>query len=606
MAFVFNAINNQLEDQKANIFGNQPGASAPGPTPSGASPGADGTTDVGSGGGGSSSATPGPKPVSASGQNTQRTQATINKAAQNIKTPGIVSKIGGNLQNSQAKVQEEANAYGQAAKQKSFNLDQSALEGAASGDQNQYGAVAKRLDQQQADRAEQFKPQTQYQFQEVQDIQSNPGIKSMYKREVGPQYSRGEGAFDAMLLQKNPEFLKQRSELVQKQQALNNLVGKEQTDRTAQAQADYDANFARDTGDIKTRLGGIGESQLDAARRMAEEVNARRAGIDIGSIADQEEQALQDALAQELSSGGTSLYGRAGKLLKDQNLRSLINEGDYIKKGGDVGMEDVLDENQASKFNRVAALLGDNRMYQAGKGAGEDITKDSEGLREALKQTAVQKRMERDAEQQAKLSGITSSLGSKAYQMQLARDQDAENYRNQLADMVYAAQNAQGGGDPSAFNVNALNLDENRIAQIRNQLGGLNFGQYGDVGKTQSWRDLVDQSNLGDINALYEDLGYDDRVQAGSGVKTDFDRDRAFNDALSMFGVPAAGNDMWNNRANFEQIAQSMAGLRQAKAEEAARRAAGEAARRPDPAVVAQLTSNQRSSDPILSQLRRF
>lgn len=487
------------------------------------------------------------KPSSAPPQaSSQRTQGTINKAARSIQTPGAVSKIGGNLQSAEQKVQEEANAYTQGAKQKSFNLGQDQLEKAASGEQGAMGAVGQRLNQQMADRAEAFQPKTQYQLQEVQDIQSNPGIKNMYRREVGPQYGRGESAFDAMLLQKNPEFQKQRAELVQKQQALSSDVGQKKTALSEQAQKDYDQNFARDTADIRNRLGGIGESELDAARKYAEEVNARRAGIDIGQIAGTEEQQLAQALQQELEPGGSSLYGRAGKLLSNKDLLDQINEQEYIRKGGNVGMEDVLNENQAAKFNRVMGLLGDTRAYQAGKGAGEDITRDTGGLKEALKQRAVQRRMEMDAQQQAKLADLQSQLGTKAYGLATGRNKEMESFKNNLAGMLYGAQQDWRSRNADQIPAGAFNPNDPQGTgaqeAYQNAINALNLQNYGAYGQNASWRDLVDQSNAGDINAIYQDLGMQDQVGAGAGVNTSFDKQRMFQDALNQAGLGYIGN----------------------------------------------------------------
>ncbi len=537
MAYVFNTVNNQLEQQKANIFGGQPGAQQGGP-------GASSPMDSGAGPTPTSSGGTGAKPSGSAPQtSSQQTQSTINKASRSIQTPGAVSKIGGNLQSAQQKVQDEANAYTQGAQNKSFNLEQGQLEAAASGDQAEMGNVGGRLNQQMADRAEAFQPKTEYNLQDVADIQSNPGIKNMYRREVGPQYGRGESAFDAMLLQKNPEFQKTRAQLVQQQQALTSDVNKKKVDLSEGAQKSYDENFARDTGDIRNRLGGIGESQLDAARKYAEEVNARRAGIDIGQVAGSEEQQIAQSLQQELTgAGGTDTYARAGKLLSNKDLLDQINEQDFIRKGGNVGMEDVINEDQSSKFNRVMGLLGDKRAYQAGMGPGEDVTRDTGGLRNALKDRAVRQRQQMDAQQEAKLRDLQSQLNNKAYGLTSSRNKAMDNLRNNLLAEISAASsmstmNPNTGGIQSPVTSAARDprVSGGQLDAIRN----LNLQNYGAYGQNAGWRDLIDQSNMGDVNATYEDLGWQDRVGAGAGVTSDFDKQRLYQDILNTAGVDA-------------------------------------------------------------------
>lgn len=548
MAYVFNAISQQLEDNKSNIFNNQPSEGAGAQQPSQAPMGGGGATTGQSG----PRASKQPQPVS-----TQQQQANINKAAAKAQTPKTVGNLQTSLQGAKQNVQNEANQYLQTAQNKSYDVGKDVLSKAAEGDQTALQNTQQAL-YGGAGTADQFKPQSQYQFQGIQDIQTDPGIRAMYKKEVGPQYSRGESAFDSMLLQRNPEFQKTRAELLQQQNALTQDVGKLQDTETQEAQKALEANYARDVGNMRTGLEGLGQGILDPLSKQAEEINARRAGLDINSIAAQREAEEALNIQNQLLPGGKSLLGRAGMMLQDPGLRSSIiggiNPQQFIQRGKTLSAQDLAQQADAEKYNRIMGLLHDQRSLQAGGGAGEDISQNIGGLDEAIKNAAIQARQAKDAQQQALLNQMQDSLGGQAQMRMTSRDQDIMNqYKaaiQQAANAASQANTMQGvtqfgqaiGANTGKFKDvwDPKNNDPNAV-RARNILGNQDLlKQYSNYGQKLGFQDMLDTNQANQFNQILQDLGSDPMYHSGALGSTQFNQGALQDYLKGAFGVTNA------------------------------------------------------------------
>jgi len=257
MAYAFEKIMNQIGDNdKANIFGGEPGQQNGGQQQNFAA-GTGGQTktttdgDVSSGGGAGGSVQKSSF-VAQSPQNTGAQRAYEAAKAQPSGSFAPMSQVSEKLGKAQTDLQDEANAYVKAGKDKQvYSIPNADIEKAISGDETARGAVSKTLSQTLPAPIEKFEPKTDYNLEEIETFKSTPGVARYLRSEYGPGYTAGQAMFDTGRLQSSPEYYN----------TLRSLEGRQQ-DLTKQAKA----LGAADTG-VEAQVRKAGEENLTTAQK---------------------------------------------------------------------------------------------------------------------------------------------------------------------------------------------------------------------------------------------------------------------------------------------------------------------------------------------------
>lgn len=518
IAYVFDQINNELDpNQKQNIFGQ--GATPQGASQTGAASGDEVKKTDTSGviaAPGASSGTSG-----ASGPATpEDRQKVVNLQSQRQQAPKITDKLKQDLTSAQTNLQDEANKYTQGYQQKDYRegVNQDLLSKAVQGDQTAYDQAYQRAFKQGPDAVTAFAPETQTEFQGVQDLQTTGGIKNMFKREQGPQYRDTEASFDTMLLARNPEFRKIQQALSRQQKDLIAEREKEKTDRTTGAEQIASEGFKSASEGIRTDLGGLQTNLENPLRQKEAEEDARRAALDYDAM-EREYEAQQAAeLEKEFYNQGGFMQRASGLLPK---VAGDVDEKSFFTRNTDVDWRDFATDTDAQQFNRIMSLLAQNDSLRASTGLSDVLDKNTQGLRDALTQAAVTQRRGTEDQYRAQMQSIIDQMNARAAQSASLRGRDVGTFRDPAQEAVrreYDAMNlVQNILFPEAKNA----VDAGQFYKKANQLSGLN---------------LIDSGQAAELNRLAQETGQAANYAAGGPVQMEDQFDRgAYENALRQY-----------------------------------------------------------------------
>ena len=251
MAYAFEKIMNQMDKDKANIFGDQQQGGggqqqAPQGTQGEVKSSIEGDISSGSGGTPRSYATP--------TQQNAGAQRAYEAAQKQPKAQGVMpamSQTSANLTSADTKLQEEANKYVETGKtDQNYSIPDTDVEAAIGGDLEKRSKVATTISQTTPKPVKAWAPQTDYNIEDIENFKSTPGITGYLRSQYGPGYTAGQSVFDTGVIRSDPQFY----------ETLRNLEGRQQ-DLTKKA-----AGYAdQDTG-VEATVAKAGKENLTTAQ----------------------------------------------------------------------------------------------------------------------------------------------------------------------------------------------------------------------------------------------------------------------------------------------------------------------------------------------------
>lgn len=528
MAYVFRRIQDALGNesaQKQDIFSPQQ-SDAPQTggeqVPGGVKTSTEG--ELGPGGMSGGSATGG-EGAPAAGNTVDK--ALIQKNIGKTRAPKFAQQAQSDLATADQQLQDEANKYVSDYGARDYTVGTGTLDKAISGDASAMARTSGRLGE-TAERVEQFKPKTKYDFSDrINDFKTDAGIQNILRQESGPQYSAGEAAFDTSLLNRNADFQKIRSQLGIKQDELLKRAeawGGASGEKTAAAQALVDKNHGQAQRRITGYLGGREKDLIAAQEKELADENAALAALRSGDggqyLSDQAAAALKQ-LQSEYE--GANKYGVAGYLDK-----SGVNSGDFRSVRGDYSdYRDFIDSDEASRFGNIYSLLGrsdDASIRNAMAGAGTTAREgfDAESYRDAVLRGAERANAGADTAAQAELDRILGDVrGRYATEADAYREQEAKN----IADAVRAE---FGDVDVNAIDSRAFWRDPN------DDLSGLS------------------EADAARLNELSQELEQGDSIYgAGKGFGSSFDSGSYLNALRGIMASKSVKDEPTNAAKNI-------------------------------------------------------
>lgn len=519
MAFLFNEVSDDAaEAGKQNIFGGQ--QTDQGTTTGGATEGAvdkGGPQQQATGGGGGGSQPKAPQPAKTQMAYSPQAQSrAYASAAQKMKLPtAALSRAEGTLNQGSQKLQEQANAYGQKAQEtaKGYEVDTGTLAQAAAGDQAAYQKTAQRL--QQATPAPAFEA-----FQGLSELPAIQNIRdpgSLYRAEAGPNYSAGQSRFDAALLRRNPEFIKKQQELLARGKTLESESAKAATEETKKARDFLAAQYEKSTGDIKQRLGGMGEEIVSAAKQKEAAEDARRAGLDPKALAAAEQEKIKAQIREDLKNADPrSEQARSLKYLDEQ-----FDLGNFANIDRDTDWREFIGQGDAQKYNAVQGLLGGAEMLTPSMGGpGEGSSFNQAGAYRNILDQIQGKRRAQDVKSKAEIEQLIGGAQGKAQRLQSedqARNAKEEAMKN-LVSYARAKYGAEGGnmGDLAQLHAQDLFQNQGNYQKLLDQ--GLIRENLGT-----DWRSVLDPATSTRLNELTRDIGGLETYGGGDQYRPEYD-----------------------------------------------------------------------------------
>jgi hypothetical protein len=494
MAYVFQNIMGQLgqdKDQQSqtNIFAEGQGSQDPSQGGEGASPGQQPKTstegDLSGAGGGTGTAAEG-LPNDIRKQDSRALKRNIGK----VSTPDFTNRIKNDLTTADQKLQQEADSYMSTAKTDAdgYKLDDAALDKAVAGDMDAQTRIKSGITAEKRD-YEDFIPQTKTEYEDVTNLGSSQGLNALLGKEARGQLSGREIAFDRSVLERSPEFIAIREALQGQQSALSEKAGGYKENKTTEAQKLIDESIkgAKDfaTTGLQTRdktLREMNQSEADAIN--AERKKMRESGVP------------QEAIDRILGIKGQL----AAEFDDTMRLDDLINSSDvdaskFLTFADDVGMNDMVDENEAIRFNNIMMLLGNGgQSVIAGKGAGDAYTLDERGVRDYVTGDAQNRRVGLDTDLMSERDQILAAIKERIGGENSLRSNQYDAYKKAVIDDL----RRQYEGNNNGYKFSNLNLDQF-------------FSGPGQVG----FDDLVSENDASRLNEIAKSLGSQETYKAG-------------------------------------------------------------------------------------------
>lgn len=521
MAFAYQT-DDPNEQQKANIFGG--GAAGQNAQQPMTESGTEKTTldggSLASGQGASQTASAQPsQPKAQPGYDPKTAQKTYAGIAKRLTMPQRLQSAEEALSQGQAKLQEEANAYGLRAQnaRNAYKLDDATLQNALKGDQEAFQKTSQRLTQ-AAPEFESFKGLGEN-MPNVADIQNSYNI---YQNLAGPNYTSGQRRLDAALLRMSPQYRQQQEKILGEAAALGKKNDEMMQSQTEAQRKALSEGYSAETADIRRRLGLMGEDATSRAKAMELEEDARRQALKENEIAQAEYAKLRAEIEKDIKERGDPASAQYRGL---QYLQSLSPDdlAKYVSVDRDTDWTEFLKEDEANQFNAAQGLLGGGKILAAGKGAGDPYAFDRGGAYIDVLDRITGKRQAQDRLSQDRIDAIQREAEARAGGYNLADSQSDPyaNARNQL--LEYARQNAAAryGNDQSMIDRAVLHAqdlfdDPGRRQQL--DAAGLIRDNLGSA----SWTDVLTADEAAELSRLSEDIGVSNRYGAG-GYKQEYD-----------------------------------------------------------------------------------
>lgn len=443
--------------------------------------------------------------------------------------PGFLSQAQQSLAGAQKGLQEEAQKYVQSAREQQYGLGEDVIQKAAQGDQEAYQQTAQRLSQQGPGMVQEFRPETKTQIQDIEALRSDAGIRQMLGRQAGGQYSAGESALDLAIMRRNPQFNLIREQLLRGQGQLQEEALKQAGERTAEARQIAQERYGQATQDIQGKLGAQAEAiKAEAAKRALAENEARKAlGAQAGQFTEEQARAELAKLQQEMAAD-TRMAGlineellpyeklRSGEGLTDEYKKQL-NLGQYYKGPQEVTGEQMVNQEEADRFNRIMGLLGQGgqMMTPQEKAAAQGF--DVEKFRGDIIGSAQKKRQALDEQLGSRIQGITRGVQEREMGLTKQYEEDLRKNVDPQVSNVYSGLAKQYKGLFDAKDIEKLSKKY-----------GINPMDYAKGGKVDQYSTLT-QDEVSQLKDAYRQLGQNippglAQAGKGGGSKAEFDR----------------------------------------------------------------------------------
>lgn len=488
MAYMYNQYPNIMEQlgkdgqpNQTNIFAEGQGSPDPSQGGEGANLGMQPKTttegDLSSGGGSGSSTSSESMPNDIRKQDSRALKRNIGK----VSTPDFTNRIKNDLTSADQKLQAESDSYmgtagTEAAK---YNIDDATLDSAVGGDLDAQTKVKNARLATKRD-YEDFIPQTKTEYEDVTNLDSSQGLNALLGKEARGQLSGREIAFDRSVLERSPEFIAIREALKGQQSALTEKAGGLQESQTAAGQKAIDdaISGAKDFSQKglqtrDTRLRDMNQAEADAInleRKQMKEAGVPQAVID-------QIQGIKGQLAKE--------FEQTPELRLEEILKNTeVDPTQFMSWNPDKNMADMVDENEAMKFNNIMMLLGNGgQPVMAGKGAGDAYSLDQNGLRETIVNTAQNQRKRADTDLTSESQKILDSIKA---QLDPANAERQRQFEDNKAMIIQQIKDANPGTNFSGFDFNSL---------------------FGDAPGALSMEDLITESDSARLNQINKELG---------------------------------------------------------------------------------------------------
>lgn len=509
MAYAFDKITNLVgeEDSGTDIFGGEVQTNqTEQPAPTGSTVMAPKTTtegDIGETPEGSGS-TSGGTTSSGSPDATDRSailKANVGKTETPEAFQGIQSRV---QQNTQA-LQDKADEYTQSYKdQYQFDVENQALDQAVQSGygSDQYRDVSTMLQRQDPGAAQEFEGAEDLRVGDTRYLGTDAGLQHLAARGQDPQYTQGMGAFDVMLMQRDPNFQNMINQIRGENAVLERQIG-EQPDLLEQQAYDYGKESltgAQESargylGDYRQRLEAENTAEAEAYQQELENLDREAIGQEqVGEVTSEVENYLK------------TLYG--GDRYKSQ-LEQVLGEYDPQKfiqfDEGNYGYQDFLDSGEANQLTNLGGLLGTGEAFTESLGPREQFQVNQAGMYDSISSAVQAARAERDTEQRAALQKMLDAAEGRAtaederlsglrgsYQDDLKRAAEEIAFKNRYRGVTAGDVEGFSQIDPMAANPDL-------------------FGK--DYGAT----DMLTQEEVDQLNAINRDLGITEDYKVGAG-----------------------------------------------------------------------------------------
>lgn len=508
MAYVFDKINNQLDGEKqqgTDIFGQQQLQVGPEGQPQPGAPQAKTSTEGEVSGAAASGTAIGGENVPQEGP--KQDQRAIKRNIGKVAKPQFAQNIDTSLGEAEKNLQTEADQYVQGARAKDYGATAEDMSKAVGGDQGSFDKLAQNLgasaDLEVAGYGG-FRPQTDIDIEDTQNLRTSQGVSELLRREAGPVLSQREIDFDRMILERSPEFINIKNQLIGRQANLSRTGQELSGSKSQEAEDIIRGSVGAGQKQIQEGLGGIesglrGDVEARVAQKNAEIEALKKAGVDPAIVA--QAKAQRAALAAEFDD----------KLRLDAMLQGSGEDvSKYLEYADPVTFKQMLAKDEAEKFNRISAILGrGGDIYSEGAGAGDLRSFDEGAYRRAVTEGAQSKRKAEDISLQKQIDAILSTSGQVAALQKSRREKDVQALSGNVGDEYKAALAELQGqyGD---------RLRDYTMTGGRhyNEVDPMQYAQYnqGDF----SSENFLDAGQAKSLNALMGQLGQKGVYSAGN------------------------------------------------------------------------------------------
>ena len=451
-------------------------------------------------------------------------KANVGKTA----APPGISRISDKIKSNQDALQSSADAYTQQYKDDNvYDTSDETLNKAIGGDRDAYGSVGGLTSGTTTYEAGQFEGADDYYVDEMKYLGNKAGLQKLAGEGQGPRYSQGMGAFDVMLMQRDPNFTNLVNQVRGENRDLEaNLdTMPDELEASAQEYGDTSLATAKDTAES-----WLYNYDYGVKREKQDESNAYNYGL----LSLDKETIESDAAAKAQESVGADIVQQYGDWAKDPYSKTDLGGAsgyvDYDKS--DYTWQDFLDSGEAEKLNNVSGLLGRGDTYTEALGPRDQYTVDESGLYDYIMTKG-------ELGVQDFYSGQTGSIDQIIADAQAGADADderraglVESYDSRLNDI----KNEMLIGDTDSGQY----FTEDMMAGYEPRPGEqLDLGAF----------DVLNQGNVDELNALSQSIGGPANYQVGANADYGSDTfldEKNFRDYLNSQLITSKSNIQQN------------------------------------------------------------
>jgi hypothetical protein len=463
MAYAFEKIMNQMDKDKANIFGDQQQQGgggqqqAPQGTQGEVKTNIEGDISSGSGGTPRSYATP--------TQQNAGAQRAYEAAQKQPKAQGgmpAMSQTSANLTTADTKLQEEANKYVETGKaDQNYSIPDADVEAAIGGDVDKRSKVATTISQTTPKPVKAWAPQTDYTVEDIENFKSTPGITGYLRSQYGPGYTAGQSVFDTGVIRSDPQFY----------ETLRNLEGRQQ-DLTKKA-----AGYANQDTGVEATVAKAGKENLTTAQTAIKKFLTDQKAIIEGTQTKELEGFQGDVKAMNEDPAKRAVF--VTEALKNPDIAKRIEEvkrerpdlakyltpevmaafgidpTQFLKVTDPTGVtaDSFYDDKEATRFNAIMGLLGQGGAAKvAGTRPGSVGSFGTEDYIKSILRGAEGKNTAADVEAMNKIQRIMEKL--QATQGKYSTPVDPKIFANAAAGQVGREIEGNPNVDPNMIDIN--------------------------------------------------------------------------------------------------------------------------------------------------------